>query len=391
MTSNHPAKIKTNPMRSSTNKIKLGVFALNIEGGCTLTTVPERLDASDWSGNLEVARKADKAGLELLLPVGRWRGWGGASDPMGVSFETYTWAAGLASVTEQIALFTTSHLSTVHPLFAAKQAATIDHISGGRFGLNMICGWYGKEMGMFNGGVQLEHDRRYDHADEWLKIARLAWNEPGNFDHKGDFFNIAQGFAQPKPLNQPFLMNAGGSERGRRFCAEHCDAAFLILKHEDDDDTIRAQIKAYRDLARLEFGREIQIWVYSYVVQKDSLEEAEKYLDYYVNQHGDEVALDNVTSEIGIQSGMFANTEDAERFRFHFKAGFAGVPLVGTAEMITEQFQRYSDLGIDGICLTWLDYKSGLDEFLQDVLPRMEEAGLRQPYNSSRVIIGAVA
>lgn len=59
--------------------------------------------------------------------------------------------------------------------------------------------------------------------------------------------------------------------------------------------------------------------------------------------------------------------------------------------MITEQFQRYSDLGIDGICLTWLDYKSGLDEFLQDVLPRMEEAGLRQPHNSSRVIIGAVA
>lgn len=127
------------------------------------------------------------------------------------------------------------------------------------------------------------------------------------------------------------------------------------------------------------------------MVQKDTLEEAEKYLDYYVNQHGDEVALDNVTSEIGIQSGMFANTEDAERFRFHFKAGFAGVPLVGTAEMITEQFQRYSDLGIDGICLTWLDYKSGLDEFLQDVLPRMEEVGLRQPHNSSRVIIGAVA
>jgi alkanesulfonate monooxygenase SsuD/methylene tetrahydromethanopterin reductase-like flavin-dependent oxidoreductase (luciferase family) len=379
----NPVPRKPNPMFSSRNRLKLGVFGLNIEGGCTLTSAPERLAADDWSANLAIAKKADQAGLELLLPVGRWRGWGGASDPMGVSYETYTWAAGLASVTEQIALFTTSHLSTVHPLFAAKQAATIDHISGGRFGLNIICGWYGKEMGMFNGGTQLAHDRRYDHADEWLSIARKAWTEPSAFDFKGEFFNIAQGVSQPKPLNRPFLMNAGGSERGRRFCAEHCDAAFLILKQEDGSDAMRAQINAYRDLARQEYGREIQIWVYVYVVQKDSLEEAEQYLDYYVNQLGDEAALDNVTAEIGIQSGMFANAEDAERFRFHFKAGFAGLPLVGTAEMIAERCRAYNELGIDGLCLTWLDYHQGLDDFLAGVLPRLEQLGLREPYGTA--------
>jgi FMNH2-dependent dimethyl sulfone monooxygenase len=369
-----------NPMFNDRNRLKLGVFGLNIEGGCTLTSAPERLAADDWSGNLAIAQMADRAGLELLLPVGRWRGWGGASDPMGVSLETYTWAAGLASVTQQIALFTTSHLSTVHPLFAAKQAATIDHISGGRFGLNIICGWYGKEMGMFNGGTQLPHDRRYDHADEWLSIARQAWTQPAPFDFQGEFFNIAQAVSQPKPLNRPFLMNAGGSERGRRFCAEHCDAAFLILKQEDGHDAMRAQIAAYRELARKDYGRELQIWVYAYVVQKDSLEAAQGYLDYYVNQHGDEAALDNVTAEIGVQSGMFANAADAERFRFHFKAGFAGLPLVGTAAMIAAQCELYSELGIDGLCLTWLDYRPGLGNFLDDVLPRLEQRGLRRPF-----------
>ena len=134
---------KSNPMFTSQNKMKLGVFALNIDGGCTFTTAPERLRADDWAGNLHVALKADQAGLEVMLPVGRWRGFGGQSNPEGVCYETYTWAAGLASLTHQIGVFTTSHVPTVHPLFAAKQAMTIDHISGGRFGLNIICGWFG--------------------------------------------------------------------------------------------------------------------------------------------------------------------------------------------------------------------------------------------------------
>ncbi|HDS1754479.1 LLM class flavin-dependent oxidoreductase [Pseudomonas sp. M5] len=381
MTAMTPVPRKQNPVRHSKNKIKLGVFGFNIEGGCTLTNAPERHHAADWQSNVAIAQMADRAGMEMLLPVGRWRGWEGDSNPMGVSYETYTWAAGLASVTEQIALFTTSHLSTVHPLFAAKQAATIDHISGGRFGLNIICGWFGKEMGMFN-GLQREHDRRYDHADEWLEIALRAWGEQEAFDFQGDFFQIAQGYSQPKPLNQPFLMNAGGSTRGRRFCTQHCDAAFLILKHEDDDDTIRAQINAYRDQARIEFGREIQIWVYAYVVQEDSLAEAERKLQYYANEQGDDAALDNVTREIGIQSGMFKDAADAERFRFHFKAGFAGVPLVGTAPMIVEQMQRWSDLGVDGLNLTWLDYRSGLARFVDEVMPLMEQAGQRQTATS---------
>ena len=385
MTHAHVNIRKPNPVRDSKNKIKLGVFGFNIEGGCTLTSAPERHRAADWQNTLAIATLADRAGLELLLPVGRWRGWEGASNPMGVSYETYTWAAGLASVTEQIALFTTSHLSTVHPLFAAKQAATIDHISGGRFGLNMICGWFGQEMGMFN-GHQRDHDKRYDHADEWIEIARTAWEANGYFDYEGEFFNVKQGYAEPKPINRPFLMNAGGSPRGRQFCAKHCDAAFLILKHEDDDATIRAQIQAYRDLAREEHGKELQIWVYAYVVHEDTLEQAHAQLDYYVTQHGDDTALDNVTREIGVQSGMFKDEEDAERFRFHFKAGFAGVPLVGTAPMLVEQMQRWSDLGVDGINLTWLDYHSGLQRFVKEVLPLMEQAGQRAPHKPGRAL-----
>lgn len=379
------ASRKLNPMHTSTNRMKLGVFGLNIEGGCTFTNAPERHKADDWLRNLEVAKAADRAGLEALLPVGRWRGFGGDSNPMGISYETYAWAAGLAAATDQIGVLATSHVSTVHPLFAAKQATTIDHISGGRFGLNIICGWHAAEMKMFD-GTQRAHDERYDHADEWLDIVQRAWTHQGEFDLKGKYFNIERGFSEPKPLNRPFLMNAGGSPRGKRFCAQHCDAAYLIVKYQDGEDVARAQIQSYRDLARKEFGRDIQIWCYSYVVQRDTAAEAQRALDYYVKEMGDEPACTNVTKEIGIESGMFKSTEDAERFRYHIKAGFAGVPLVGTPEMIVSQFQKYADWGIDGICLTWLDYHAGIRDFVDGVLPLMEAAGLRESHRSARVL-----
>ena len=225
----------------------------------------------DWVGMMEFCKTADRAGFESLIPVGRWRGFGGDSNFNGVAFETYTWAAGLAAVTDQIAIVTTSHVPTVHPLFAAKQAATIDHISGGRFGLNIICGWFGPEMKMF-GGTMMEHETRYNYADQWIEIVQRAWNDPGYFDYKTEYFNLTQAFSEPKPLNRPVLINAGGSPRGKRYCAEHCDVAFVIL-NQSDPDTTRKQIQSYRDIAA-EYGKEIQIWCYSYCVQRDSLAES---------------------------------------------------------------------------------------------------------------------
>ncbi|KAA8716029.1 LLM class flavin-dependent oxidoreductase [Pseudomonas cannabina] len=368
--------IKPNPMRSSRNRLQLGVFSSNTEGGCTVTNAPERLRGDDWAGNLEIARIADDAGFEAFIPVGRWKGFGGTNNTGGISFETYTWTAGIAALTHRIAVFSTSHLPTVHPLFAAKQAATIDHISGGRFGLNILCGWYGAEMRMFSGQM-MEHDQRYDYAEEWLQIAKNAWQQHTPFDFRGEYFNVCDAVSQPKPLNPPYLINAGGSPRGKRFCAEHCDAAFLIIKHLDGEAAVRQQIASYKDLARQEFDRDLKIWCYGYVVQKDTQEEADAYLDYYANELGDEEGCSIITRELGIQTGIFT-PEDAVRFRFHFKAGFAGVPLVGTPERIVELFEKYAAWGIDGIALTWLDYHQGIKDFVAQTLPLMERAGLRE-------------
>src|SRR3546814_18796193 len=81
---------------------------------------------------------ADRMGLDFLVSVARWSGFDGPSRFAQEAFETLTYIAGLAAVTNRILVFSTVHVPIVHPLIAAKAMATIDHISGGRGGLNIV-------------------------------------------------------------------------------------------------------------------------------------------------------------------------------------------------------------------------------------------------------------
>src|SRR5699024_8416809 len=149
-----------------------------------------------WAHTLEIAQKADRLGFEAMLPVARYRGMGGETNFNGENYETHTWAAGLAQATEQIMLFSTTHVPTKHPIVAAKESVTVDHISNGRFGLNMTMGWYKAEMEMF-GGTQRQHDERYRFGSEWIEIAKRMWTEDRiSFD--GNFFEIKDAMSDPK-------------------------------------------------------------------------------------------------------------------------------------------------------------------------------------------------
>src|SRR5262249_59149647 len=83
------------------NKLKLGLFGVNVSNGCAIPTVEGRHEVS-WANSLAIARTADRHGYEAMVPVARWRGFGGESNFNGTNFETYTWAAGLGQATENI-------------------------------------------------------------------------------------------------------------------------------------------------------------------------------------------------------------------------------------------------------------------------------------------------
>src|ERR1700734_3579509 len=153
------------------NALQIGLFGANCSSGRAVTLVPE-----PWSGsgpdNKKLAVMADDAGIDFLLPIGRWKGYGGDTDYQGATLETVTWAAGLLAKTTRLTVFGTVHAPLIAPLIAAKEFVTADHIGEGRFGLNVVCGWNEGEFEMF-GATLRDHETRYAYAQEWLDVVKL--------------------------------------------------------------------------------------------------------------------------------------------------------------------------------------------------------------------------
>lgn len=372
-------RVKTNALFND-NKLKLGVFGVNCDSGCAMTLVEERHKLS-WGLTKKIAQAADKAGIEVMVPVARWKGLGGDTNFNGRNFETYTWSAALAAITENITLTSTSHVQTTHPVFAAKQAATIDHISGGRYCLNVVCGWFEPEFEMFDVPF-LEHDARYDYAEEWFSIIKRLWTEEEEFSHHGEYFDLDGAFAMPKPLQKPLppVINAGGSEKGRNFIASQCDIGYIVITDHNDLEAVKTQVEQYRSLARVKYGREIQVWTHAYVVQRDTDKEAQDYLQHFAVDNGNDEAADMTAKYLGLNSEMMP-ADAWDTFKLHLKGGYAGYSLVGSAETIADRLASLSEIGIDGIAIHWVDYLDGLNRFNGDVMPLLEKAGLRKPFS----------
>src|SRR5215471_1603883 len=165
------------------NRLKIGLFGANCSSGRAVTMVPERW-SGNWADNLKLARMADEAGLDFMLPISRWKGYGGDTDYQGSTLETLTWASGLLAKTERFVVFGTVHAPLIHPVIAAKQFVTADHIGEGRVGLNVVCGWNEDEFEMF-GVEQRDHEKRYAYAKEWLDAVKAMWTRPEEFDFDG--------------------------------------------------------------------------------------------------------------------------------------------------------------------------------------------------------------
>jgi FMNH2-dependent dimethyl sulfone monooxygenase len=112
-------RLSLNPLHSD-NRLKLGVFGANVSNGCAATTAPGHLEMT-WANSSDIVTTADDAGFEALVPVARWKGFGGATNFNGICYKTLAWAAGMGALTKPAAVFSTTHVPTIHPIVAAKQ------------------------------------------------------------------------------------------------------------------------------------------------------------------------------------------------------------------------------------------------------------------------------
>jgi alkanesulfonate monooxygenase SsuD/methylene tetrahydromethanopterin reductase-like flavin-dependent oxidoreductase (luciferase family) len=354
---------------------KIGVFCLNISGGASMTRANGgRLT---WDFNQRIAQQVDEWGWDFLLPLGRWRGLGGETNPNGAQFEVMTWAAGLAALTKQITVCSTVQVPIMHPILAAKQAATIDHISSGRYAINLVAGWNGKEFAMF-GIEQLPHDERYDAAAEWLTVMQRLWEVGADPNFEGKYYSIEDGYLEPKPLQQPGIpiISAGQSKKGMEFALTRADYIFTsghnleeMQKQVDKIDAAKAALG----------GSSTRLVGHSPVVVADTEAEAKRYWEWAVDELGDFRAAESVARGMiaGGNQSVEINPDVLKEFSRALISGWAGMPLVGTAEQVADQIVKLHAMGMSGAGLTWFDYETGIPQFQAEVVPLLEQAGVR--------------
>jgi alkanesulfonate monooxygenase SsuD/methylene tetrahydromethanopterin reductase-like flavin-dependent oxidoreductase (luciferase family) len=357
----------------SRNALKIGFFGPNCSSGIAATKVPERWSGS-WEDNLRLARMLDDAGIEFILPVARWKGWGGETNFEGHTFETITWACGLLAATKTITVFGTVHAPLVHPVFAAKQFVTVDHVSRGRFGLNVVCGWNQDEFDMF-GLSQREHDDRYAHGSEWLDVIQRLWSDSAPADFDGAYFHLHDLEAEPKPYGgtRPVVMNAGASPAGKAFALARADCLFTPLRTLEQGAESVAALKAE---ARA-LGRDVDVYTNVHIICRPTTAEAQAYYHWFADENADWGAVEHMHN-IGTRHSSTSHQDGAyERMKVRFAAGYGGYPLVGDPDTVAAEIARVSAAGFTGFSAGLVNY---LDEFpyLQaELLPRLERLGLR--------------
>ena len=359
------------------NALKVGLFGANCSSGRSATKVPERWTAS-WPDCLSLARMADEAGVDFMLPIARWKGYGGDTDFHGATFETITWAAGLLAATARMTVFCTVHAPLFHPLIAAKALVTADHIGEGRLGVNLVVGWNEGEFEMF-GVAQREHDTRYDFAQEWLDAVKSAWSETNDFDVEGRFLTLSKVRAFPKPFGatRPIIMNAGSSPTGQSFALRNCDAFFTATAGSRTSLEGNARrVNEIKSKARV-FGRDIDVYTVGQVICRNSQREAEDYYQYAIIDNADWSAIERMLEMRNITPSSFSQDEYATKRQYFAGNAIGGYPFVGTPDEVAQQLAGLSKAGLRGIAVSFVDYLGELPYFCDEVLPRLVRLGVR--------------
>jgi alkanesulfonate monooxygenase SsuD/methylene tetrahydromethanopterin reductase-like flavin-dependent oxidoreductase (luciferase family) len=356
------------------NRLKIGLFGANCSSGRAVTLVPERWSGS-WQDCLSLARMADEGGLDFMLPIGRWKGYGGDTDYQGATLETITWATGLLASTERLTVFGTVHAPLFHPIIAAKQFVTADQVGEGRFGLNIVVGWNEDEFEMF-GVKQREHERRYEYGQEWIDAIKTIWSDAEDFDFDGEYIKLKTVRGKPKPFggSRPIIMNAGASPTGNAFAIRNCDAFFTQVSRDSVEQSTKI-VQSAKDKAS-ELGRELDVYGVGVITLKPTQKEAEEYYRHCTIEQADWSAVDRILAKKNI-SPETVGDEEHQRQRNGYAQGMGGLAIVGDPDRVAEILINLSRAGLRGIGVSFVNYLAELPYFLDEVMPRLERAGIR--------------
>ncbi|WLS10382.1 LLM class flavin-dependent oxidoreductase (plasmid) [Shinella sumterensis] len=330
----------------------------------------------------------------------------------------------MAYVTKHLGFGVTVNTTYEPPYLLARRLSTLDHLTNGRIGWNIVTGYLDSAARGMGLSAQPDHDARYDVADEYMDVLYRLWEESWEdgavrvdrmagvyadpskvrpIRHEGQHYRLdAIHLSEPSPQRTPVLYQAGSSTRGRQFAARHAECAFIGASSPEAAASIVADIRA-KAVAAGRAARSVKLFSgLSVVVGRTEKEAYDKFEDYrrYADIEG---ALAHYSSSIGIDLSRLdpdepityrktnANNSALEaittrsadsawtvrRIIDQMVLGSRQKPVVGTPEQIVEVMRRWVEIGdIDGFNLPRTVAPESLRDFVDLVVPVLQEQGL---------------
>jgi pyrimidine oxygenase len=351
--------------------MKFGVFLPNGSNGY-IPSAGSPVYLPTFEHNRDISLEAEKQGLDFVLSMMKYRGFGGETGYWDACLESFTLMAALAAVTERVGLYPSISILSQHPAVVARMVATIDDISGGRCGLNIVTGWNRAEyaqMGMWPGASHYE--RRYDYAAEYLAILRELWAS-GRSSYKGEFFELDDCAMYPTPARDIPVVCAGQSPRGKAFVAECADHQFVMSA----DSNLAPGVADIKERAR-KSGRTVGIYALYHMIVADT-DDAASRLGEDIVARADRGAIANILASANLDTNVDGTSD-------HLKAAlelgieegniaFMSIPVVlGSPATVARRIDQIAqDTGIDGMLFSWPDFVPGIRRFGEEVMPLLK-------------------
>lgn len=375
-----PSAFPDSPLsRISAQPMMIGLFLPTQTGGFSQSNLA-RGTRWDFEYNKQLTLAAERYGFDFVFGLQQWvqkGGFGGKIKYRENFLDPFISTVALGALTKSLVTISTVHIlyGSLHPLYLARFAATADHIMGGRFGLNIVTGYDAKEPLMF-GMNRIDHDKRYQQADEFTSIMEDLWAGEENLTFEGDYYSLDGAFVSPRPLyGRPILVSASASPAGFAYAADHADIVFTSSPagavFENAIAALPAHVKQIKQ-AYAKTGRTPKVIIFPLIVCKKTREEAYAYRDAIVAN----ADLESIAAYTNRHT-----KGDAHGWQQHVPADrvLGGhIQIVGDPDDVANAILQLRDAGLDGIQIGFYDYGPELDFFAEAVIPRLEQLGLRK-------------
>ncbi|KAJ5511550.1 hypothetical protein LT330_003785 [Penicillium expansum] len=337
----------------------------------------------------------------------------------------------MAAATESISFGVTASTTYDSPYALARRFSTVDHLSNGRIGWNIVTSYLDSAARNFGLDTQVEHDERYRIADEYLDVTYKLWEASWRDDavswkqgsesktqayadpkavreinHKGKYFQVpGPHLCEPSPQRTPFILQAGTSTAGKAFAAKHAEAVFL---HAQKPELVRPSVDSIRQQAA-EIGRnpqDIKVIAGALVIVAETDEEANAKFEelktygdregalalfggwtgYDLSTYSDDqdfrfVELPAVRSMVNHWASTVPGTEgqkwDKKTIAEYLVLGGNGVKIIGSVKTVADELERWVTVGdVDGFNFSYASLPDTFDDVIRLLLPELQRRGL---------------